>query len=153
MPAVVAPNPFVLALLRSPLHRLASGALLVLEVTGRKTGRTLVFPVMYARDGEGIVIVAAWASKKRWWKNVLGGAEVGLLVAGERLRGEARVVDDGAERGRLLRAYLARFPSAAKGLGLPKEASSVDDATLSSRLSDAVVVRVAPSGAQQGQSK
>ena len=58
-----------------------------------------------------------------------------------------------AERGRLLRAYLARFPSAAKGLGLPKEASSVDDATLSSRLSDAVVVRVAPSGAQQGQSK
>ncbi len=32
-------------------------------------------------------------------------------------------------------------------------AESVDDATLSSRLSDAVVVRVAPSGAQQGQSK
>ena len=143
MPSFGAPNPFVLAVLRSRMHRVLGGALLTLTVRGRKTGREHVFPVMYARDGQNLVVVAAWASKKRWWRNLRGGAEVKVLLGGEPLRGRGTLVDDGVERGRLLRLYLERFPTAASTLGLPRDRSAVDDATLSRQLRNAEVVHIA----------
>jgi len=42
----------VIGLLRSPLHRLASGSLLLITYHGRSSGRCFTIPVMYAeRDG------------------------------------------------------------------------------------------------------
>jgi hypothetical protein len=111
-------------------------------VTGKKTGTQHTFPVMYARDGESFVIVAGWASKKRWWKNLAGGADVELLVAGATVHGRATaLVDDPSARGRAIRAYLARFPKAASTLGISAESTSLDDAALGGAKGDAVVVR------------
>lgn len=143
MPLFGAANPFVRVVLESPLHRLMSGALVVLEVQGRKSGQRFRFPVMYARSANEVVVVAAWASKKRWWKNLVDRGEIGLRLAGVERRAEAEVIPDGPERGRLLRIYLARFPSAAKGIGLPGGADrSGSDAELSAALGDAQVVRI-----------
>jgi hypothetical protein len=45
-------NLFVIGLLRSPLHRLADGSLLLLTYRGRQSGRRFTIPVMYAeQDG------------------------------------------------------------------------------------------------------
>jgi deazaflavin-dependent oxidoreductase (nitroreductase family) len=138
-----APNPIVTPLLRSPLHWLCSGTLALLTVTGKKTGARHPFPVMYARDGETIVIVAAWASKKRWWKNVVGGADVELVLRRKTVRGRATAfVDDPVERGKVLRAMAARFPGAATSLGLPKNHATLDDAALGATPADCVAVRV-----------
>ena len=102
MPLYSAANPIVTPLLRSPLHWLCSGTLALLTVTGRKTGRRHTFPIMYVRDGATIAIVAGWASKKRWWKNVVGGADVELLIRGKPVRGRATaLVDDPIERGNI----------------------------------------------------
>jgi hypothetical protein len=46
-------NPVVHLLLRSPLHRLLSGSLVILTYQGRKSGRWRSLPCMYARDGPG----------------------------------------------------------------------------------------------------
>ncbi len=43
-------NPLVRLLLRSRLHRLLSGSLVILSYQGRKTGRWRSLPCMYARD-------------------------------------------------------------------------------------------------------
>ena len=44
-------NPFVKAVLRSPVHRLLSGSLVLLTYTGRRSGRRYTLPVMYAEQG------------------------------------------------------------------------------------------------------
>jgi len=45
-------NLFVIGLLRSPLHRLASGSLLLITYRGRRSGRRFTIPVIYAeREG------------------------------------------------------------------------------------------------------
>lgn len=143
MPMFGAANPFVRLVLESPFHRLMSGALIVLEVQGRKSGRQFRFPVMYARSADEVIVVAAWASKKRWWKNLVDGGEIGLRLVGVERRAHAELVPDGPERGRLLRTYLDRFPSAAKGLALPPSAVRGGTAVeLSSALGDAQVVRI-----------
>ncbi len=138
-----APNPIVRPILLSRFHRLLSGFLLLISVTGRKSGKRHTFPVMYARDGADIVIVAGWASNKRWWKNLIGGGEVTLRVAGETVDGcGTALVDRSAERGRALRAYLTRYPAAKKTVGAPSDWQSVSDAALGDSRGDAAVVRV-----------
>jgi hypothetical protein len=49
-------NAVVLAVLRSPVHRLLSGLALELRYTGRRSGREYVLPVQYVRAGGRIVI-------------------------------------------------------------------------------------------------
>src|ERR1051326_2093291 len=53
-------------LLRSPLHGVMSGRLLLFEVTGRQSGRLYAIPVAYV-EHEGTLLVGAGAP---WTKNV-----------------------------------------------------------------------------------
>ena len=60
-------------LLRSPLHGLVSGRIMLLTVTGRRSGRSFTVPVSYLRYGENILSFTSgeWSA---WWKNLRGGA-------------------------------------------------------------------------------
>jgi deazaflavin-dependent oxidoreductase (nitroreductase family) len=110
-------NRLLLALLRSPLHRLVSGGLLGLTVTGRRTGKPVTLPVQYAVDGDRLVVVAANASSKRWWRNLSGGAPLSVWWRGRPLVGDGRVLD-GQEAAVALAAWGRRHPRAAERLGL-----------------------------------
>ena len=48
-------NPVLRVLLRSPAHRLLSGSVLLLQYTGRRTGRRYGLPVMYASSGGEVI--------------------------------------------------------------------------------------------------
>ena len=82
-------------LLRSPLHRVASGQLALITVTGRRTGREHTFPVGYAREGDVVTVAVLWPERKVWWRNLRGeGAPVRLRLRGEDRAGHAQVLGD-----------------------------------------------------------
>jgi len=83
-------NPAVRALLRSPAHRLVSGHLMLLTVTGRRTGRTFTFPVGYREDGDRLRVHVASPERKRWWRNLRGGAPVEVEIQRVRRTGFGR---------------------------------------------------------------
>lgn len=83
-------NPFVSAILRSPLHGLLSRSTLLLTLTGRKSGKQFTFPVGYTRVGETFSIYSGHG----WWKNLRGGAPVVVYFRGRRRTGRAEVIDD-----------------------------------------------------------
>ena len=85
-------NPIVSWLLRSPLHRLASRALVLVRVTGRRTGRRYWIPVGYQRDGDALVVLVSRARRKQWWRNYREPGEVELLLRGRLLHGRAWVL-------------------------------------------------------------
>jgi len=87
-------NPGATAILRSPLHGILSGSLALITVTGRKTGREYTFPVLYRQDGETVTIDVAWPRRKRWWRNLRGGAPIGLVLRGAERTGHAEVRED-----------------------------------------------------------
>ncbi len=62
-------NRLVVALLRSPVGGLAARGLLVLEYTGRASGRRFATPVGYQRDGDAFVVLLSKPRDKHWWKN------------------------------------------------------------------------------------
>lgn len=106
-------NPIVVAILRSPAHRLLSGALLLLTVTGRRSGRTFTFPVMYAPDGDDLLVFVGMHEEKQWWRNLRGGAQVTVRVRGhEEARDAELLTGDRSALAEPLAAYLRRFPKA-----------------------------------------
>jgi hypothetical protein len=77
---ITAMNPMMCVLLRSPLHRALDNALLILHVTGRKTGRRYDIPVGYLNVDGRLVVV----TQHRWRRNVGGGADIDVTRGGHR---------------------------------------------------------------------
>jgi deazaflavin-dependent oxidoreductase (nitroreductase family) len=85
-------NPAVAWVLRSRLHPLLSRGLMLVTVTGRRTGRRYTIPVGYQRNGAVLTVLVSRASRKQWWRNFRATAPVEVRVRGRRLTGVARVV-------------------------------------------------------------
>jgi deazaflavin-dependent oxidoreductase (nitroreductase family) len=95
-------------------HWFARAPVMVLETVGRRSGQRRATPVLYLRDGDALVVLAANAGADRtpaWWLN-LRDAGVGEVVVGRRrMRVRPRLLA-GAERDRLWRAFVEMYPQA-----------------------------------------
>lgn len=99
-------NPLLTLLLRSPLHGLVSDHLMLLTVTGRRSGTEYTFPVGYERD-DGTVYVISHSTN--WWKNLRdGGQEVDMIISGEHRTGHATVEEDDRVVAEHVHDYLRR---------------------------------------------
>jgi deazaflavin-dependent oxidoreductase (nitroreductase family) len=88
-------NSVVLAILRSPAHRLLSGSAIELRYTGRRSGRQYVLPVQYARTDGRLVLAPQGAESKTWWRNFRTPQPVTVRLQGRLREGTARVVEPG----------------------------------------------------------
>jgi len=112
-------NPVVRLVLRSPLHAVASGALLLLTYQGRRSGRRRTIPVQYAQDGQTILVVVGSPERKRWWRNLVPGGRVRIRLRGRELDASAEVLTsdrDPAAVAEVLDLYVERFPHAPRGV-------------------------------------
>lgn len=121
-------NPVMRLILRSPLHGLLSGSLLLLTYRGRKSGRVYSLPVQYFPDGNTLYLMPGSPEKKTWWRNLLGGAAVRVTLRGQTLEGKGVLLDLESDREKTLKGlgqYLRRFPSlaASKGVRFEKDGS------------------------------
>lgn len=105
-------NPFVVALLRSPMHGLLDKQVLLLTFTGRKSGRAYTIPVEYSGESD---ILTIW-SGHRWCANLRGGAPVEVRLRGRQRTAWADVIDDPDELLAEVDRYVARY--GLKGAGL-----------------------------------
>jgi len=90
-------NPLISPLLRSPLHWPLSTSLVLVTVTGRRTGRRYTFPVGYQRDGETLTVMVSEARRKAWWRNFREPGEVELRLRGRERSGRAVIVAPGSD--------------------------------------------------------
>jgi deazaflavin-dependent oxidoreductase (nitroreductase family) len=97
-------NPVMGHLLRSPLHGPIGKRLLLLEYTGRKSGKRFRLPVGYVRAGNELLL----ATQSRWRANFRGGAPVRVWLDGKRRPAFAELIEDETEvadaLGRMVRA-------------------------------------------------
>ncbi len=103
-------NGVVLAVLRSPAHRLLSGMAIELRYIGRRSGRPFALPVQYVREAQRLLVAVQDPATKTWWRNFRTPQEVTVRLRGELRRGTAVVVgidDPMWERDR--RLYEARW--------------------------------------------
>ncbi len=84
-------NPLMRAILRSPAHRLLSKNLMLLTVTGRKTGRAYTVPVGRHQAPDGTFVLSASGG---WRHNLRGGCDVGVHLDGRARKGHAVLEED-----------------------------------------------------------
>jgi hypothetical protein len=116
-------NPIVRPLLRSPLHGLLSGQLMLLAYAGRVSGRERTIPIGYFAWEDGAVISS---SSTRWWVNLQDGRSVRLLVRGQWRSAVPVVAPTLEDRVGLLGEFVTRLGSRAARrlyLGLPGDRS------------------------------
>ncbi len=112
-------NPAIAWILRSPFHPLLSAGLMLITVTGRRTGRRYTIPVGYQRRGDEITLLVSKARRKNWWRNYLEPRPVELHLRGQALRGEARVVPGPSEEFRAaMERTFQRLPFMGRQFGI-----------------------------------
>jgi len=99
-------NGIMTVLLRSPLDGLVSRRVVLITVSGRRSGRLYTTPVNYVRDGDIITVISR--RNRTWWRNLRGGAQVTVRVRGKDLKGVAEVVVEDKEA--VAKALLALHP-------------------------------------------
>ena len=84
-------NPAVRLLLRSPFHRLFGGALMLITVTGRRSGRRYTTPVQAAAPDPD-TLYATTRRSRTWYRNLREPAPVEVVYRGRRRSGTGRVL-------------------------------------------------------------
>ncbi len=111
-------NPVITKVLRSPLHRMASGNVALLHFRGRKSGREFVTPLSYVQDGQTVWFLSAHSTN--WWKNFRDSdAPVSIEIARRTVEGTAHLWDgDSDELRKHVHRYLCALPRDAKVYGI-----------------------------------
>jgi hypothetical protein len=109
-------NPVARALLRSPAHGIFDSSVLILHVTGRRTGRTYDIPIGYTQIDPELVLVTI----ARWRVNLRGGADVEVTWRGRRRPMRAVLEEDPAAVAVAYQRVIGRlgWPAASRQLGI-----------------------------------
>lgn len=141
-------NPMISTVLRYPLHGLLSRSIMLITMTGRKSGKTIATPVRYVRRGE--LILCFTVRGIRWWHNLRGGAKVSLLIQRKTRAYHARVLENDLARcADHLRYYFAKFPRDTLIYGVRHNRDgSLNEKSLARAMVDMVVIEFTPEAAQ-----
>jgi nitroimidazol reductase NimA-like FMN-containing flavoprotein (pyridoxamine 5'-phosphate oxidase superfamily) len=85
-------NKMVGWLLQSPLHGLLDGSTLLVSVTGRISGKPVITPVNYTREGDVLWVTSQ--RNRQWWKNCRKCTQVDLLLKGRWVSGKVELIDE-----------------------------------------------------------
>ena len=114
-------NTFTRWLLHSPFHGMLSKNTASLVYTGHKSGKVYETPVNYVQTNTGDLLVTSYRTRT-WWRNLRGGASVGVWLRGTKVPGMAEVIEDEAGVIEHLMAYLKKVSQHAKYFGVALDA-------------------------------
>jgi deazaflavin-dependent oxidoreductase (nitroreductase family) len=133
-------NDFMAWVLRSPFHGMVSNGMMLLTITGRKTGKKYTTPVGYYREGDSLWVITS--RERTWWKNLQGGAEVGLLLKRKSVSACAELdLDEKSVEARMCE-YLRHVPQAAKPMGIRMENGKPNAEDIVRTAKDRLFVRI-----------
>jgi deazaflavin-dependent oxidoreductase (nitroreductase family) len=92
--------------------QLANMPVLLLTMTGARSGRTITKPLVYTTDGDRLVVIASFAGAPKhpaWYHNLIAHPEAVVEVGSERFRVKATVTS-GEERQRLFDRQATQMP-------------------------------------------
>jgi deazaflavin-dependent oxidoreductase (nitroreductase family) len=116
-------NPMMVWLLKSPFHFFISKGVMLVTVTGRKSGKSISTPTNYLRDGNTLWVIS-WR-ERTWWRNLRSSANVWVLLAGKRVEGRGQVIEEEKAVAQSLFEYYRKAPQVAKYVQISLDAAGL----------------------------
>src|SRR5574342_274463 len=116
-------NPMMIWLLKSPLHGVISKGVMLVTVTGRKSGKSISTPTNYLRDRNTLWVIS-WRDRK-WWRNLRGGAQVRVLLSGRSVEGRGQMIEEEEAVAHTLFDYYRKVPQHAKYVKIGLDAAGL----------------------------
>ncbi|HNO94515.1 MAG TPA: nitroreductase/quinone reductase family protein [Anaerolineales bacterium] len=133
-------NDFMAWILRSPFHGMLSNGMMMISITGRKTGKKITTPVGYYMEGEYLWVITS--RERKWWRNLQGGATVDLVLRRKPVQGFAELeLDEKAVEARMSE-YLRHIPQAASRMGVRMEDGKPNQEDVARTAKDRLFVRI-----------
>ena len=133
-------NDFMSWVLRSPFHGMLSNGMMLITLTGRKTGKRYTTPVGFYEDGGYLWIITS--RDRTWWRNLQGGADVNLLLKHKPVYGFAEIeLDSKAVETRMFE-YIQHIPQAAKPMGIRVENKTPNAEDIARTAKDRLFVKI-----------
>lgn len=133
-------NDFMAGVLRSPFHGVVSDGMMLITVTGRRTGKKYTIPVEYYREGDFLWVMTS--RDRTWWRNLKGGAQVDLLLQRKPVKGIAETeLDEKVVEARMYE-YLRHVPQAAKPMGIRVESGKPNAEDIARTAKNRLFVRI-----------
>ncbi|CAG0982633.1 hypothetical protein ANRL2_02557 [Anaerolineae bacterium] len=133
-------NDFMSAVLRSPLHGMLSNGMMLITITGRKTGRQYTTPVGYYEEGGYLWVLTS--RERTWWRNLQGSASVDLLLKRRLIKGFAETELDEESVEKRMYEYIRHVPQAAKPMGIRMENRTPNPEDIARTAKDRLFVKV-----------
>lgn len=133
-------NDFMSWVLRSPLHGMLSNGMMLMTVTGCKTGKTYTTPVGYYEEGGYLWVITS--RERMWWRNLQGGAKVDLLLKRKPVQGFADTeLDEKSVEARMVE-YLRHVPQAAKPMKIRVEGGKPNPQDIANTAKERLFVKI-----------
>lgn len=137
-------NDFMSWVLRSPFHGMLSGGMMLITVTGKRTGKKYTTPVGYYVEGEYLWIITS--RERKWWRNLQGGAAVDLLLKRKPVQAFAEVETDEKSVEARMYEYLRHVPQAAKRMGIRVQDNQPDGSDIARTAKDRLFLKLKLAG-------
>ncbi|NNC79536.1 MAG: nitroreductase family deazaflavin-dependent oxidoreductase [Acidimicrobiales bacterium] len=109
-------NAAVSLMLKTPgIRSMLGRSMILLAVTGAKTGARYQTPVQYVRDGDRLLVLSQ--RHRIWWRNIAAEPHVELVLKGKTISTTAHVAQDDEARA-LIQMFLQLNPRIAKFYGV-----------------------------------
>jgi deazaflavin-dependent oxidoreductase (nitroreductase family) len=125
-----------------------SGYIMVLRMTGHKSGKVRYVPVNYAIDGGAVYCMAGFGTAAHWYRNLRANPQVDVMLPGRTLAGNAEEVTDPQEALRVTRMILRNGGFAGYFMGFNPR--TVSDEVLREKTRDLPILRIRPAGVANG---
>jgi len=127
-----------------------TGYIMVLKVTGRKTGKLRYVPVNYAILGGKVYCVAGFRQKSDWYRNLLAHPAIEAILPGGAIGGITTGIDDPALRVAAIRQIFQNGGLAGFFEGF--NPSRISDEDLLLKTADMPLICIQPAGVGNGPS-
>jgi deazaflavin-dependent oxidoreductase (nitroreductase family) len=133
-------NDFMAWVLHSPFHGMLSDGMMLITMTGRRTGKAYTTPVGYYEEGGYLWVITS--RERTWWKNLQGGADVKLLLKRKPVNGFADTELDVKAVETRMYEYVKHIPQAAKQMEIRVENGVANAEDVARTAKDRLFVRI-----------
>ncbi|HEU0293919.1 MAG TPA: nitroreductase/quinone reductase family protein [Anaerolineales bacterium] len=135
-------NDFMSWVLRSPFHGMLSSGMMLITVTGRRTGKKYTTPVEYYCENGDLWVLTS--RNRTWWRNLRGGAEVSLLLKRKSVTALAEPELDQKTVEARMYEYIRHMPQAVKTMGIRVQNGNANAEDITRIVRERLFVKIRP---------